>query len=792
MTEIDERTAKSGRTAATAEVIHLFADAETTTEETETSAPVDMAKKPAPAETAAPAAGPVEGTVITAEEWGLGEDPEGDKPWVNPSLKTPEGRKARAAYLQRAARRRARRWVARQATPRGVLQATVRGGVRVHRWTRGVESRTADAARERAELMARESARATRRAQFALMQRDQKKTAAQVAQQELQTAVIQATAARKSATRKFFQRAAASYGPLAGIDAAGYVFLDGALGLVGGVLVNLAVLARVGRRPQMDPEELEALEREEAGMPERFEVGMTVRGFEAMLREALTEDLKVAVYALRIEPEKWGFKVQVILNRQTPEKISAGLADLEACLPGVRTNSILLQQSAQARNECVLRIPGKDQWKAVPALPYRAPKSVTTDDIHTAQIGADMSGEVLALPFKRTNAVVVGKSRSGKSTMLRAALDALTAAEDRVVVGIDLGSYGSGFGPYRKTMHALGRTTAEAREILEWVLDIGMGRPKLFERFGMGLNWEASEKRPGITLVIDEFPALVTAALREHRPKPTEEDGGAEQAMRLDELVQQIAMTSAKSDVTLLIATQSVTKDRVKDNTWITELPVAVMCACDKDDIQQLAGAGAMAQGWRPDRLLPAMGGHVNDASVAYVSAGGDYSEPIPYRACILSDEEADERARERLEAGLPAMDAESLAFVGGRGLSHLAGDRDVGDEEDQAAPAIPVLLQQIRDLYRAAGEPSGMNEDELFDALAADDPDTWNQEQFTDEDDEQLPKGEVLALVLAKVLEPRGQRWAKGKYRPRGSSTTARGYRLKDLKELLGETPES
>lgn len=788
MTEIDERTAQVGRTdsAATAEVINLFPGDNDNKAKKPT--PVDMTKA-APRSTpsgSAPAAEPVTGTVITADEWELGEDPEGDRPWVHPSLKTSEGRKARASYSYRAARRRSRRWVARQATPRGVVQATLRGGVRVHRWTRGVEARNADAARERAELMARESARATRQARFALTGRDKKKTHALVAQQELQTAVIQASAARQSATKKFFQRAAASYAPLAGIDAAGYVFMDGALGLAGGVLVNLAVLARVGRRPEMDPEDLEAMEREDAGMPEQFEIGMTVRGFEAMLREALNEDLKVAVYAMRIEAEVWGFKVHLTLHRQTPKKLSESLDDLEACLPGVRTSSVLLQQSAQARNECVLRIPGKDQWKAVPELPYRAPHSVPTEQIHTAQIGSDMSGQALALPMCRTNVNVVGGSRSGKSTLLRSILDALTATEDQIVIGIDLGSAGSGFGEYRRAMHAVATTPEQARMALDWALDVGKGRPGLFDRLDMGENWVTSRKRPGIKIVVDEFPALVRQSAKGYINAE-----GKRTSWDLDGSLGELVVTSAKGDVTVVIAGQGVTKEKVQGNTWLTELPVQVMCSCDTDDVVQILGGGAMAQGWRPDRLLPAMPPHVNDASVAYVFAGADYCEPIPYRACITTREESRSRATERAEAGLVVLDAESeaLSTITVKELQEICA------EDAPPAPAQdakPQLLVTIREIYTDAGDPSGMTEDELFDALADRDAETWDQEQFTDEDGEQMPKGEVLALVLGKVLGPRHLRWSKEKYRPKGGSGTVRGYRLKDLRALLGETAES
>ncbi|MFD5588789.1 hypothetical protein ACFWII_33915 [Streptomyces sp. NPDC127063] len=794
MNETDERTAETGRGEAVAKVIRLpFADA--APEVSDTPAPEAPAPAPAarvdmtkPEQPVSPAPAPVEGTVFTAREWELAEDPEGDAPWISPALRTPEGRTARRVYVQRQARRRIRRWAARQRTPRGIVPTTIRGGVRIHRWVRGVEGQNADAAKRRAEMLALEAERAARRAQFALLKKDAKRKAADVAQQESSMALAQATAAAATARNKFLQRAAAAYLPMAGIDAAGFVFMDGLIGLGAGVLVNLAVLARVGRRPDMSPEELEELERAEAGLPDRFEMGMTPRAFEAMLHEALVQEVKVAVHSMRVLPRQWGFEVELVLKNQTPEKLSENLGLLEACLPGVRTNSALLQQSKQARNECVLRIPGDDPWKAVPELPYRAPKSLSTHDLHKAQVGADMSGRVLALPGKRTSVSIIGKPRSGKSTVLRAYLDALTATRDRIIVGIDLGSYGAGFGPYAKCMAAVARTPSEARTVLEWALTIGMNRPKLFQRAGMtGGNWEASPEYPGITVVIDEFPALVTAAKAETFPKGEE---GEEKPMKLDELVRQIHLTSAKSDDVLVIASHSVTKEKIGENTWLAEVPVQVMGACDRDDIVQIVGKGAMAEGWRADRLLPAMGDAVNDASVVYPLAGAAYCEPIPYRACITSDEEADRRAEERVAAGLCELDAGTRAFVSDFVLPNPGGGDPWDDGEAEEEP-LPVLLRTIRTIYRDLGDPSGLTEDELFDQLHGFDPTSWDLDRFVPEGGEPMTKGAVLALVLDKVLAPRGQKWAKETFRPKGSKPT-KGYRLRDLKALIGEGHEA
>ncbi|WP_069874491.1 DNA translocase FtsK [Streptomyces malaysiensis] len=751
----------------------------------DTTPTVDLSKT----DPAAAPAEPVEGRVIPAADWEIGEDPEGDRPWIDPRLKTTEGRAARRAYRKRQARRRIRKWAARQSTPHGILQRARRGERRIRTWIKGVEGVKAKSDLTLALTMTKEADRAARRAQIAILDRKTKQDTARLAQQQAGQAVAVAVAAKKKAREKVAGRAALVYGPVAVADVTALGF-EGVWGFLGALALNLGAASWFGRDVELTEEQLEKIEQIEAGVPQRFEIGMTPRMFEQMMRQALTEDLKVNISALRVDPQPWGFEIHVWLERMTPEKISAGLDLLEACLPGVRTGSVLLQQSAQSRNECVIRVPGPNPWQAVPELPYRAPQSIATKDIHKAQVGADMSGRPLALPMCRTNVNVVGKSRSGKSTLLRAILDALTATEDQIIIGIDLGSAGSGFGGLRRAMHVVATTPADARRALRWALDVGKGRPALFDTLHMGLNWETSRKRPGIKVVVDEFPALV----RESRKGYLDEEG-RKVTWDLDGMLAELAITSAKSDVTIVIAGQGVTKEKVKDNTWLTELPVQVLGACDKDDVLEILGGGAMAQGWRSDRLVPAMGDQLNDASVAYVMAGSAYCEPIPYRACYASDDELLRRGNERAKAGLVGIDEDSAKFspITLEQLMEASDDMlsATGPDDD----AVPQLIATIRQIFADAKDPStgkepaGFSPEELADALGQVDPERWSLEQFDGEDDDERTTARVDALrkTITAVLAPTGRTWALEKYR----KDQPRGYRLKDLKMITGETSE-
>ncbi|WP_285371223.1 DNA translocase FtsK [Streptomyces sp. RKAG293] len=756
--------------------------------------PVDFTKPTGPADPGPtapagppePSREPLEGTVITADAWETRADPEGDAPWIHPALLTREGRRARYEFLRRQSRRQLRRWVARQRSAHGVVQRAVRGTRRAHVWVRGIEGMKARSDLQLALATTAEANRAARRASVAILDRKAKQNAAQKAQQDANQSVTIAAAAKKHARNIVLARAASVYGTAGGVDLVAYGY-EGVWGLLGALALNLGAASWFGRDVELTEEQLARLEQVEAGIPQKFEIGMTPRMFEAMFRQALTEDLKVNIAALRVDPQPWGFEIHVWLDRMTPEKISDGLKQLEACLPGVRTGSILLQQSAASRNECVIRVPGPNPWQAVPELPYRAPQSLTTDAIHRAQIGADMSGRPLALPMCRTNVNVVGASRSGKSTILCAILDALTVTEDQIIIGIDLGSAGSGFGGLRRAMHVVVTKPQDAQRVLQWALDVGKGRPALFGRLGMGKNWATSRKRPGIKIVVDEFPALVKESRKGYFDTELKRMVGWD----LDGMLAELAITSAKSDVTIVIAGQGVTKEKVKDNTWLTELPVQVLGSCDTDDVVQILGGGAMAEGWRPDRLMPAMGAAVNDASVAYVMAGGDYCEPIPYRACFASEDELLRRGIERAGAGLVGIDAESAEFSPIRLEDLMAASEnrlDTSDPQDTVPQLITTIRQIFADAQDADGkEPAGLAPEELAAALGAVDADRWDLEQFDGDDQEQRVAARVGALrqAVTAVLAPSGQTWALEKY----SAKLPRGYRLKDLKVITGET---
>ncbi|MFI6658105.1 DNA translocase FtsK [Streptomyces sp. NPDC050523] len=724
----------------------------------------------------------VEGTVYTAQEWELREDPEGDRPWINPQLRTREGRRGYVRFQRRQLRRRMRKAAARQRTPHGLVPRMWRGHQRVRAWVVGIEGAKAQADLNLALLSVKEADRAAKRASRALRDRSKKRDAAVKLQLEAGKQLVVAKSTRYAAKRAMWIRGGLVYSPVVVVDGVTWGVTNG-WGLLGALLLNMFGLAWMGRDVELCEEELARLEQIEDGMPQEVTIGMTPRVFQEMMREALVEKLKCEIKTLRVDPLEYAYIVHVWLDGMTPKKIADGLADLEANLPGVRTSSILLRQSAQSRNYCVLTIPGPNAWAAVPELPYRDPKSLTTADIPDAQVAAAMSGDALGLPLERTNVNMVGKSRSGKSTWLRAILDVLTATTDQIVIGIDLGSAGSGFAGLRHAMHLVITDPYLAAEALDWGLAVGQGRPDLFDELGMGQTWVTSPDRPGVKFLVDEFPALVNTSRK--CVIYDDESGKKIGDINLDGKLAEMIDTCAKSDVTVIVAGQGMTRARIGANTWLNELPVQILAACDEDDIKLALSAGAMDEGWAPHRLMPQMGQDVNDAGVAYVLAGSRHSEPIPYRACITSDEEYERRGRERGRQ-LVAMDEESEEFTDITLEDLMAKQKALEESRRRRRPSgPPALITTIRDIFRDASDPAGLSREELAEALGQVDPDTWALDNFHGDEDEQIQdRIEAVRVAVDAVLEPTGHSWPLEKY----SKNLPRGWRLRDLKVITGE----
>ncbi|MCQ4082471.1 hypothetical protein NGB36_18150 [Streptomyces sp. RB6PN25] len=630
----------------------------------------------------------------------LDDDPIGDAPLIPAWIRSKEGRRARAKYAWRITKRRARKSLRRQTTTHGTLPRIVRGTRRTHEWVRGTEGIRVTTAKDRAHHKAKTARAAERKARWTLMDRDLMAKRAEKAKVEADEAALEHHKLKKAAARATTLRAAAAYGPALAAETCGYV-LEHGLGMAAATLLTVSVAAWRGRR----------LDEDEAAFyddPERsiLDPGMTPRAFGRMLRDALEEDLGINVADLHVIAHHWGFEAKVQLSKAKPADVTAKLDDLEALLIA-RPGSLLVQQSAKARPLFTLRALGENPWAGQKPIPYRAPKSVSCHD--RADLGVELSQQPLLMNFLRTNAVFIGGPGSGKSNALLSVAEYLTACRDAVVWDIDLGSAGAGLDPIGDAIARRATNKVDARRLLEDALAISITRPKLFKQLSMGRNWEPSETHPALYLIIDEYPALVAAGLWP--------------------LVAEIIRTGRKSAVNLIMAAQGATKSFLGSaDPGAVQNRVALPCR--PQDVTQLFDGGAIGEGWAAHKLRPSEGKTLNDVSVAYVR-GGDHVEPIPKRFNYLDDDSFEARGTERRQAGLVALDGNSLAIAEVDLSAELTGDVDRFEKRIQAVEEIedaddavelpPLIAAAIEVLQNA--EETAMTPGDLLTALQAHNP---------------------------------------------------------------------
>ncbi len=701
-----------------------------------------------------------------ADSMVLADDLVGDSPFIPGWLLSPEGRRAKRAYLRRLARRRARRWLNRQRTRHGAAPRTARGIVRAHRWIHGTEGTRLRAHQHLIRELEIAARQAEREARYALRQRKAKKSNAIEQHKTHAAAHNDYIKARSDAHSSWFRRAAIVYGPTLGALGTGFGFGHW-LGLGISSLATLGAASLAGRRVEEDP----------AAISEDREIlaldpGMTPNTFARMVREALEGDLSIPVADIRAAGYTWGFEARISLFKKTPAMVQAKLDEFEACL-SARPGSLLIEQSSAARNVMTLRALGSDPWRGVNEIPYRAPRSLSIRDL--SSVGRCLDGSPVVLPLLRTNGVMVGGPGSGKSTALLDIAEVLTACEDVVVWDIDLGSAGAGLDPIGDAISRRATNARDAEILLRDGIAIAKARPKLFRKLGMGRNWEPSPSHPALVILIDEYPALVKA--------------------KLFGLVTEYIQVGRKAAANTIMAAQGASKDFL-GSADPAAVPLRIALPCRPEDVTRLFNGGAIGEGWSAHRLRPAEGEDINDASVAYIRSGR-HTSPIPYRFGWLSDDEAERRAAEREAAGLPELDEDTLTLAGVDVTVPMSGaieQFDAGTGEDTQEyvdlDEIPTVAA-VHAVFAAAGNPDRLTTSHITTALWQGDPKAFAA--FADADGEfnALAASKELSRRIARELEDAGveaeltpTQWKRG-------AQTGRGYLLDDVLAITGDVDD-
>jgi S-DNA-T family DNA segregation ATPase FtsK/SpoIIIE len=454
----------------------------------------------------------------------------------------------------------------------------------------------------------------------------------------------------------------------------------------------------------------------------------------------------------------WGWEVTVHLAKGKPADIVTKAPDLETPLD-LPENGLLCQPVRKSRGRVVLRLVESDPFANMPGAPERKPNGYRMRDKQT--IAYRMDGRPFDVSLLGVHAIVIASSGGGKSVILRTLADTLTACSDVLVGDLDPG--GNGLAPLAEALgvrevgiDAMGQIEA----ILEQALKIAKARPGLFAELGMRENWEPTPGDPAIVLFIDEYPQL---------------------SDRAKELAVKILQVGRKSRVQLVLAAQEATKDAI-GKAIADSIALRIVGPCRHQDVIQVFGAGAIAEGWRPDRLDPAEGDaegdDLRDASQAYIRGAGS-REPLKHKFLFLDGKEGLRRARERAAAGRPTVGRRSLQAAG---LDHFGAT-----EDDRLRSDLPKIVMMVRGAFAAADDPNFLSTLTIWEYLVAHDADAWALTLFGDDQIKaRRAAAQKVAAELKRAVDEMGLDIDMSTVQVTGG---ARGYRLDTIKQITGES---
>jgi S-DNA-T family DNA segregation ATPase FtsK/SpoIIIE len=336
----------------------------------------------------------------------------------------------------------------------------------------------------------------------------------------------------------------------------------------------------------------------------------------------------------------WGWELEVVLKGSTPGKVMAAADQLESHL-GLPDGGFMMEPDTRDKSRIIVRLVRSSPFADMPRPAVHAPRSLSVHD--TIAMGRAMDGSIFELTLDGFCALVVGAMGAGKTLgALRTIAEALTACRDAVCY--DLDPIKGGLAEFGDLMAKRGRTAKECEDILAEVLDYVSARRDLLPALGMGDRWHATEDHPNLYVFVDEFIQLTAKA--------------KEDAIT-------ILRTGRQYGIYLVMAGQEATADALGDAIALI-IAYRILMACRFEDIRIAFGPGAGAQGWRPDRMKPAVGPVANDAGQAMIM-GGPFNRAIRYQFNAYTRDQITSAVRDRIEAGVNRMDADTLLKAGGK-----------------------------------------------------------------------------------------------------------------------------
>ena len=440
------------------------------------------------------------------------------------------------------------------------------------------------------------------------------------------------------------------------------------------------------------------------------------------------------IRALAFTGKFW--EIDILLKGATPGKVN-GVADQLDTHFNIKHGGTLIDPDPQQAAHIVIRLVTGNPFDDMPKPAVHAPNSLDIAEAHN--FGRCMDGTSLDLVLEGQRIIVIGVSGSAKSTgVLRDLAEVITACHN--AIAIDMDPIKDGLREFEGVMAVPPiRGNKACEEWLDYLVKMASGRNLVRNRLGMGDTWIATKKHPAIFALVDEFIFLSQTA---------------------KEKFIELLRIGKQSGIYVVAAGQDATSDAMGDaiaDTFTTK----IMLASRWDDIRIVLGQGAAAKGFRPDRLVPAQNKDIkNDAGQSYIKGPG-LDRPLLYGWNEHSNESIKRAVADRIEAGRPWFDEDTLRAAG---LMHLANG---GVEQKRIPGDRQIVLDVIEVMAKARADR--IRPEPLAEALTEFDEETY---------------GDLTVAELRKLLREVGV----GAPVPIGDIdglTNPRGYKLEALTAL-------
>lgn len=429
---------------------------------------------------------------------------------------------------------------------------------------------------------------------------------------------------------------------------------------------------------------------------------------------------------------EWGWEIDVI----TPDDVSAKADKLDRLL-GIKRGGTLIDPDPQDASHLTMRLVTSNPFANMSTPALHAPNSLDITDAHN--FGRCMDGSPLNLVLEGLRILAIGVSGAAKTTgVLRDLAEVITACHN--AIALDLDPVKDGLREFEGAMAVPPiRGNRDCEKWLDYLVKMAKARNTVRNRLNMGDTWLATADHPAIFPFVDEFIYL----------SPT----GKELFIELLRLAKQ-------SGIYPIAAGQDATSDAMGD-AIADSFTLRIMLAARHADIPLVMGSGAIAAGYRPDRLVPAQNKQIkNDAGQSYIKGPG-LDRPLLYGWNEHSNEGIKRAVADRIAAGRPWFDEDTLRAAG---LMHLANG---GSEQKRIPGDRQIVLDAIE--VMAEARTDRIRPEPLAEALSE-----FDEEAY----------GDLTVAELRKLLREVGV----GAPVPIGDIdglTNPRGYKLEALTAL-------